>query len=148
MDELPSAEVLASEDERERLCTLLEDACVDGRLTLEEFSERVSLALTARTRSQLEVLTEDLPSAPLAPRQSIEVSRTTAVLSSAERTGHWPLDPESKTVAVLASCKLDLRGATISSRVTTIEIRAVFSNVEIIVPEGVEVVVDVSSFAA
>ena len=36
----------------------------DGRLTLDEFSERVGLALAARTRSDLEVLTSDLPPVP------------------------------------------------------------------------------------
>jgi hypothetical protein len=33
----------------------------DGRLTIVEFDERVQAAYAARTRSELEDLTEDLP---------------------------------------------------------------------------------------
>jgi hypothetical protein len=39
--------ILASDAERDRSIALLRDAVGEGRLTLEEFSERVGLAQTA-----------------------------------------------------------------------------------------------------
>jgi hypothetical protein len=58
--------ILASDTERERSVGVLRDAVVEGRLTLEEFSERVEQVQTARTDRELAVLTADLP-APGAP---------------------------------------------------------------------------------
>ena len=68
--------ILASDAEREQSIALLRDAVGDGRLTLEEFSERVGLAQTARTDQELARLVCDLPGAPGAagppPAASIE----------------------------------------------------------------------------
>ena len=47
---------------------MLRRAVVDGRLTLEEFSDRVGLAQVARTDQDLAVLGSDLPEAPTAAR--------------------------------------------------------------------------------
>ena len=51
-DSRPSP-ILASDTERERSIALLRDAVEEGRLTLEEFSERVGLAQAARTDQEL-----------------------------------------------------------------------------------------------
>ena len=56
--------ILASDAERERSVALLRDAVGEGRLTLEEFSERVGLAQAARTDQELARLTGDLPRRP------------------------------------------------------------------------------------
>ncbi len=58
--------ILASDTERESTVALLRQAVVDGRLTLEEFSDRVGLAQVARTDQDLAVLGSDLPAAPTA----------------------------------------------------------------------------------
>jgi len=51
----------ASDAERERVVTLLQQAGADGRLTLPEVDERVSQAYAATYRNQLPPLTADLP---------------------------------------------------------------------------------------
>ena len=56
--------ILASDAERERSVALLRDAVGEGRLTLEEFSERAGLAQAARTDQELTRLTGDLPNDP------------------------------------------------------------------------------------
>ncbi|HEY3018212.1 MAG TPA: DUF1707 domain-containing protein [Gaiellaceae bacterium] len=56
----------ASEAERERTVELLRRHSVDGRLTLEEFAERIGVAYEAKTRDELDVLTGDLPAEPAA----------------------------------------------------------------------------------
>lgn len=58
----PRQGVRASDAEREKTVSLLNQHHVDGRLTAEEFSDRVEAALAARTRSELDVLLTDLPS--------------------------------------------------------------------------------------
>lgn len=50
-----------SDAERQAVAKRLERALRDGRLTIVEFDERTSTAYAARTRGELEDLTQDLP---------------------------------------------------------------------------------------
>lgn len=61
--------IRASDADRERVATLLRDNYSDGRLTLEEFQERLEKAYVGKTLGELDVLTADLPvsSRPVAP---------------------------------------------------------------------------------
>ena len=61
--------------ERDRAVELLREHMAQGRLTTEEFDERLSAALTARTSLDLDPLFTDLPG----PRPGQEVSTTSAV---------------------------------------------------------------------
>jgi hypothetical protein len=56
----------ASDDDRQRVVAALERHTTAGRLSLDEFSERVSLVYAAATQSDLDRLTADLPAEPLA----------------------------------------------------------------------------------
>jgi hypothetical protein len=47
--------------ERESAVKILSDHLADGRLSLEEYEERMSAALEAKTRGELRVLFSDLP---------------------------------------------------------------------------------------
>lgn len=143
-NDLNSTEVLASDAERERVSTLLQEACVDGRLTLEEFAQRMEQTQAARTRGQLDEITRDLPteSVPATTRQN-PVSLTVAIMSEDKRQGYWCIGEESKAIAIMGSCKLDLRNAAIASHVTTIEAYAIMGSIEVVVPEGVEVELNV-----
>ena len=51
----------ASDAERDAIIERLRAATGDGRLTLEEFSQRMEQASSARTRAELETLVADLP---------------------------------------------------------------------------------------
>lgn len=59
--------VRASDAERERAAQLLRDHCVQGRLTFDEFDDRVSEAYAATTVAELETLVADLPVAASRP---------------------------------------------------------------------------------
>src|ERR1700759_5874289 len=65
--------ILAGDAERDHSTQLLSQAVVEGRLTLEEFSDRVERAQGARTREELATLTRDLPAAPPAPAASTQL---------------------------------------------------------------------------
>jgi Domain of unknown function (DUF1707)/2TM domain len=54
----------ASDADRERVVRLLRDAHAEGRLTAEEFDERLDRAYAARTYADLDGLTGDLPIPP------------------------------------------------------------------------------------
>jgi Domain of unknown function (DUF1707) len=51
----------ASDDDRRRVVSELERHTADGRLSLDEFSERVSRVYTAATHGDLARITHDLP---------------------------------------------------------------------------------------
>src|SRR5262252_4057513 len=135
MPDEPSPPILASDAERERTSEVLRQASVEGRLTLDEFSERVEQALAARTRDELQAVTRDLQA--MAPRPPVRSS--VSIMSGVERKGFWRVDEETLAVAVMGSCKLDLRGAAISAPVTTINAYSLMGSVDVIVPFGVEV---------
>jgi hypothetical protein len=57
--------IRASDKDRDVVVAALRDAYTSGRLTLEEFDERMSAAYTSRTWGELRRLTQDLPSQPI-----------------------------------------------------------------------------------
>src|SRR6202011_5310003 len=85
-------EVLRVSDvERQQTSRRLQGACVEGYLTLEDFSQRVGRALAAQTRAELAELTRDLPAlhtTTSTPAPGLP-SSTMVVLSGVERTGLW-----------------------------------------------------------
>src|SRR5438309_11289947 len=56
-----------SDAERHRVVMVLQEHCAQGRLTVDEFSERTSEALAARTEADLERVLRDLPPLPPPP---------------------------------------------------------------------------------
>jgi hypothetical protein len=54
----------ASDDDRQRVVRALERHTAAGRLTLDEYADRVDRALAARTHGQLAEVTGDLPAEP------------------------------------------------------------------------------------
>src|SRR3954452_11738551 len=126
----------------------LQAACGEGRLTLDEFSERVGMALEARTSADLEELTLDLPA--LAP-PSVPPTGTSAapaphptswaigILSGSEHRGRWHPAPVTNAIAFMGGCTLDLRQAEIEGSELVINAVAFMGGIEVIVPEGIQV---------
>ncbi|HZD72809.1 MAG TPA: DUF1707 domain-containing protein [Actinomycetota bacterium] len=77
MDRDQRPELRVSDADRERAVKLLERHHVDGRLTWEEFSERMEAAYQARTREDLRRTLADLPplDEPRAPAERPPRSR-------------------------------------------------------------------------
>jgi hypothetical protein len=134
-----------SDAERDAVVARLNDATGEGRLTLEEFSERVSSALAARTRGDLDVLVDDLPTASarpapgaLAPMPSEHVTPIGAV----KRSGRWRLDRAEQLGTVLGSVKLDMRQVEFGAPVVSLRVQTVVGSVKIWIPRGVAVEVE------
>ena len=57
--------IRASDQDRDVVVTALREAYMAGRLTMEEFDERMSAAYASKTWGELRTLTEDLPAQPI-----------------------------------------------------------------------------------
>ena len=138
--------ILAGDQEREHSTQLLSRAVVEGRLTLEEFSDRVGRAQAARTREELATLTRDLPPAlPAAPSPapSTEVDapheRHVAFCSRLVRSGPWELAARSEFRSIFGTITLDLSQARLAGPEVELQIFNLFGTVTVIVPESVQV---------
>lgn len=134
--------VRVSDAERNQAVEMLRYHTAEGRLTLDEFSERVGLALGARTEADLHQVTADLPAArtpvPASARRPAK-SWTVAIMSGSRRKGRWRVASRTKAVAIMGGCELDLRHAEIDGDEIVITAVALMGGIDIIVPEGIEV---------
>ncbi len=154
---MSDGDIRASDDERRAAVDLLSDAVGEGRLTLDEFSDRAETAFASRTRRELEELLLDLHAPAPSPPAVVPIdlpgpatplpapsdrNRVVAVMGGAERRGRWRVPAEIQVVAVMGGIRLDLYDAELRS--TTVEIRAVavMGGIEIFVPRNVAVEVD------
>jgi hypothetical protein len=127
-----------SDPDRERAAEVLQRACGEGRLTLEEFTVRVGAVWAADTSQELEKATAGLAVAPMVG-VGPPVEKIVAVFSENKRRGRWRLGNRLRTVTVFGSTLIDLRELETSAEVLEIDGRCVFSELKVIVPEGVEV---------
>lgn len=128
--------------DRDRTVTMLREHMVDGRITLDEFSERAGLALQAQTIGDLDVATANLPA--LAVPDATPLRRTArrkfiAVMSGSEAKGRWRVGARTTAVAVMGGCTIDLRHAEIDGPEVVITAFAFWGGIEVIVPEGIDV---------
>lgn len=141
-------ELRAGDADRERTVARLRDACAEGRLTLEELSERLDSAYAARTVAELDELARDLPAAPASvpARARGGPSRwIVAVFSGAEKRGRWRVGERANALAVFGGAHVDLTQAVIETPELTLTCVAVFGGVSVHVPRGVDV--DLDGFA-
>lgn len=136
---------LVSDAERDAVVQRLRAACAEGRLSLDEFSDRVGDVYQARTGTELARLTTDLPAAPEPDARPVPRTRwVVGVLSGARRSGPWHPDRPTRAVAVFGSCQLDLSGVDLEPETRIVAVVA-FGGIEVLVPEGVGV--DLGGFA-
>jgi Domain of unknown function (DUF1707) len=74
-------DIRASDEDRQRVVAALERHTGAGRLTLDEFAERVSAAADARTLDELATVVSDLPAdAPAKPETTQDGQRRDLLL--------------------------------------------------------------------
>jgi Domain of unknown function (DUF1707)/Cell wall-active antibiotics response 4TMS YvqF len=130
--------VRASDADRDRAVDSLAAASAEGRLSLEEYSQRSEAALLARTLGDLAGLTADLPAAPEGDAAAVP-AEITAVLGNESRKGPWVVPPRLAVRSVLGDCHLEMQQAVIGQHVTTIDATVRFGSVTIFVPDGTDV---------
>lgn len=120
----------------------LRDAAAEGRMTFEELADRIEAADGAVTRNDLERLTEDLPPAPAATASTEAErlpTRTSTVFGDVRRAGTWTVPAGGKWESIFGDVVLDLREARVSGPEVRIDAGTIFGDVELLVPESVEV---------
>jgi Domain of unknown function (DUF1707)/Cell wall-active antibiotics response 4TMS YvqF len=138
---MDDASLRVSDDDREQVVAVLREHLLAGRLTLEEFSERVEAALRARVAGDLTRVQDDLPevfTGTAGPRRPA-ARFTAAVLGHVVRRGRLRLRRQAAAASVFGDLDFDLRDATIDRRRTTLTVAAAFGNIDLYVPEGVNV---------
>lgn len=141
---MTARDLRASDADRDRVITVLTEAAADGRLTQEEFSQRLSRACEARTLGELAGLTTDLAATPVV---HLDASRViTGIFSPARRDGRWVV-PETLTVtAVRSTVVVDFREALLRTSRVKVFAHAVAAQVHFYVPDGIRVEVTGRAF--
>lgn len=129
----------ASDSDRERVITLLAEAAADGRLTVDEHSERMERACQARTLGELAVLTTDLAGPSAQPIRLDGRRAVTGVFSRDSRSGRWVVPDSLPVMAIFGEVELDLREALLQSGRIIIYATIVLGTIHLILPEGVTV---------
>jgi hypothetical protein len=142
-------ETLASDAEREATVARLGDAAGEGRLILEEFSERVGQAYAARTRGELQGLVHDLPepagSTTMTPARTGHTEWHIALLGGFKRAGRWRVNQQITSISLIGGMKLDLREAEFAAPEITLTKVSLIGGARLTIPPGVRV--EVTNFS-
>jgi hypothetical protein len=145
--------VRASDAERDAVVGRLNQAVGEGRLTMDEFSERLELAYAARTRGDLDLLLRDLPTDAGA---AVPVTTSgTAVVSGGSQGNdtHWNISPiggirhrgrwrvprHTVAIGVLGGVDVDLCEAELAAPEVMITKVSIIGGVSVRVPPGMRV---------
>lgn len=124
----------------------LEQAVGEGRLTLEEFTDRVGQVWQATEPATVQRALADLP-APVPPAQ-VTTGRFTVdrVFDDVSRDGRFALASGARLTSFFGDVRLDMRQVVLSERVVDLEVSSVFGDVRVIVPPGIAVDVDATTW--
>ena len=125
-------DVRASDSERDATVERLRDAAAEGRLTLEELTDRIEAASSAVMRSELVPLTTDLP---VSVGRSHSEPADVRKVGDIKRKGAWVVPAECRFRSYFGAVIVDLREATITAQELRIDARTPFGNIVLLVPD-------------
>ena len=129
----------SSDADRERTVARLGEHHAVGRLTYDEFLDRMDRAYEARTHNELERLTDDLPAtAGSLPAATSKRRWLVSVMGGNERAEVVASD-HTVVLDVMGGSDLDLRQATFPRGEATITAIAIMGGSDIWVPDGARV---------
>jgi hypothetical protein len=144
------AQLREAHEARERVIGALQEHFAQGTIEVEEFERRVTRAHQEAAPAAIRALLDDLPAlagaepcaatAALVPAAEVRPTQTVrALMSSTERRGPWVVPRRLGVRTVMSSTVLDFRDARLPAGPVEIDLRAVMSSVEIVVPPGLAV---------
>ncbi len=138
---LDDAFLRVSDADREQAVIALREHLLAGRLTLEEFSERIEAALRAQLGGELACVKEDLPDVfvEAAGSRRRPARLAAALFGHVTRRGRLRLRGWAFAASAFGDLDFDLREATIDRHQSAVTVVAAFGNVDVYVPEGVNV---------
>ena len=113
----------------------LREHLVQGRLTLDEFSDRVEIAYRARSVADLDAASSELPPARTPRRRRPVV--TVGFFAHVVRRGRLRLGRRGTVLACFSDVDLDLRTAEVAGLATDVYVLLGFGNVDVYVPEHI-----------
>jgi hypothetical protein len=141
------AELRAGDRDRDRTADRLRAAVGEGRITLDELSDRLDRLYAARTYGELEALVADLPGTR-APEVRSEPADDLLLFTRGTRavrkTGRWRVPPRITLDCTWRTAVVDFRYADCPHREIDMTVRcdSMFGDVIIRVPIGWRVVAD------
>jgi hypothetical protein len=154
-----SSDVRASDAERDAVVGRLNQAAGEGRLTMDEFSERLELTYAARTRGDLGPLLDDLPTD--ADATALTAATGTSVVSSGSQgkdtrwnispiggirhRGYWRVPRHTVAIGILGGVDVNLSDAELAAPEVMITKVSIIGGVSVRVPAGIRV--EVSNFS-
>ena len=127
-----------TDGERDASLAVLVRATGAGQLSLEEFDRRTDLVLTTPSRAEFAAATGGLEVIP--PGRTKR--RWFVPFGNRLVRGRFFLGPRTTAFVALAEIHLDLRGAVFLAPGPRIRVMALAGNLRVLVPSGVQVVVD------
>jgi len=127
-----------SDAERSGAEALLHRAVGQGKLTLEEFSDRVGRIWAAERTDQIAAATAGLVDQDLGTRRT--VSTVIAFFGRQQRAGRWRVPTRLRAIGLFGDISLDLQQAVCSEESVHIHAWTFLGDIELHVPDGVEVV--------
>jgi hypothetical protein len=128
-----NAHVRMSDRDRDQVVTRLNQAVSEGRLTMDEFTERVDGVLAAKTFGDIAPLVADLPQIPIVPTTADQATFS-ARGSNIRRSGRWTVPSKLRIEARGAQVRLDFTQAVITASVVHIALKVHGCTVRFTVP--------------
>lgn len=134
--ELERDELRISNADRERAIDHLQNSTSEGRLDLDEFTERVDAVYQAKTFGDLKPLLADLPAAGVSTTPAALADRDdiTPTGSALRRTGRWLVPRRINLRPKSSSVVLNFAHAAIGHREVEIELDANMSSIVLVLP--------------
>jgi hypothetical protein len=152
------SDMRASDAERDAAVGRLNQAVGDGRLSMDEFSERVELAYAARTRGDLDPLLRDLPAdsgatvpaatgsaAVTGGSQGKDTHWSISPIGGIRHRGRWRVPRHTVAIGILGGVDVNLGEAELAAPEVMITKVSIIGGVSVRVPPGIHV--EVSNFS-
>jgi hypothetical protein len=132
--------------DRERAATRLNQALAEGRITLSELEERLTMVYSARYERDLVAPLADLPGVPTAVAVPTTPAGQQLVLKSGmstiKRTGVWDVPARLRVLSGMGSVVLDFCDAPVHHPVVEIELELGAGSARLLVPDDATANVD------
>ena len=146
---VPAPDLRASDADRDRVIDVLRAATADGRLTADEFNERMEAALSSRTFRELVPLTADLATTPAnrvpESAQAEDVIRIDQRGGSVQRAGRWMVPRRLELHPSWCDVSIDFTDAVIMHDTLHIDMKMRGGSLVLLVGPGI--VVEAGSLA-
>lgn len=147
------------QETRDRALAILQESFAHDRLNVDELEQRVTVAHTSESAADIEALVADLPplegsttrpmsvNNALVPASEVNaVATIRGTMSATRRAGAWDVPRRLVVRGLMSATVLDFREARFPPGEVDLDIHAVMSSVEIIVPPGLAVATNGSAF--